>query len=176
LAEDVTRLEHISRRFELIGREPELRPVRLAAVMEELQRYLAARLPRIGPGVKLNVRIPDDLPPVRGHAVLLAWAVENVVKNAVDALAGRGGRITIYAVEDGSDAVALRIKDTGPGVSDEVRERLFEPGVTTKSGGWGVGLTLTRRIVEGVHGGELRLLDRRPSGATFEMKLPTAVG
>jgi len=176
IEEDVVRLERISRRFELVGRETELGPVELQDLADELQEYLRTRLPRFGPGVELQLNIPDDLPPVRGNRVLLAWAVENVVKNALDALAGQGGKITIYARETEPGWIAFRVKDTGPGVSPEVRDSLFEAGSTTKSGGWGVGLTLTRRIVEGVHGGRVELLERRREGATFQVKLPVAEG
>ena len=174
IEDDVRRLERISRRFELIGREPELEPVDLGQLVRELEEYLRVRLPHLGPDVELVVRIPDGLSEVRGNPVLLAWAIENVVKNALDALAGRGGRITIYARRIEPEWIALRIKDDGPGVSDEIRDSLFEAGSTTKSGGWGVGLTLARRIVEGVHDGRIELLDRRRRGATFQMTLPVA--
>jgi hypothetical protein len=174
LGEDLVRLERISHRFELIGREPELEELSVRTVVEELERYLQARLPRLGPGVRLDVDLPADLPRVRGNQVLLAWALENVVKNALDALAGTGGVIEIRATPAAGDHVALRISDTGPGVSHEIRDRIFEPGVTSKAGGWGVGLALSRRIVEGVHGGRIQLLDGRTRGATFEIRLPAA--
>lgn len=174
IEEDLIRLERVSRRFELIGREPELKSVSLRVVVEELQAYLEARLPRFGSGVRLRVDVPEDLPNILGHEVLLAWALENVVKNALDAVAGQGGSITITARPSEGRWVILRIKDTGPGVAPEVRDRIFDPGITTKSGGWGVGLTLTRRIVEVVHGGNIELLDRRERGATFQVRLPRA--
>ena len=175
IQDDLVRLERISRRFELIGREPELTRLSLHEVVGELERYLQARLPRLGRGgVELNVDVPRDVAPILGNAVLLAWALENVVKNALDALAGRGGEIDIRAFEGERDRVVLQIRDTGPGVAPDVRDTLFEPGVTTKSGGWGVGLALSRRIVEGVHRGRIELLDERPWGATFEIRLPRA--
>ena len=174
IGEDLVRLERVSRRFELIGRDPELKPISLRFVVAELRAYLEARLPRLGPGVALHVDVPDDLPDVQGHEVLLAWALENVVKNSLDAVAGTGGSITISARPSEGRWVVLRIRDTGPGVAPEIRDRLFDPGVTTKSGGWGVGLTLTRRIVEGVHGGQIVLLDRWERGATFQARLPRA--
>src|SRR5690606_40529901 len=96
------------------------------------------------------VDVPPGLPRMMGSEVLLIWALENVVKNALDALAGRGGKITIYAREVGGRWVSIRIRDTGPGVDPEVRDSIFEPGVSSKPGGWGVGLALARRIVEGV--------------------------
>lgn len=173
IEEDLERLERISHRFELIGREPELEPLSLRKVVRDLERYLAARLPKLGRGVDLIVDIPDGLPSVQANEVLLVWALENVVKNALDALAGRGGRITIYAREVGGGQVSLRIRDSGPGVDPEIRDRIFDPGVTTKSGGWGVGLALSRRIVEGVHRGRIELLDGT-GGTTFQIRLPIA--
>jgi signal transduction histidine kinase len=172
LAEDLVRLERISHRFELIGRDPVLAEVSLGKVVRDLESYLQARLPRLGKGVHLAVDVPADLPRVQGNEVLLAWALENVVKNALDALAGRGGQILIEARAGEPGWVTLRIRDSGPGVEPDIRDRIFDAGVTTKSGGWGVGLALSRRIVEGVHGGRIVLLDGRGSGATFQIRLP----
>ena len=174
IGEDLVRLERVSRRFELIGRDPELERLSLKDVVAELRTYMETRLPRLGPGVALHVHVPDDLPDIRGHGVLLTWAMENVVKNALDAMAGSGGAITISARAAETRWVDLRIRDTGPGVAADVRDRLFEPGVTTKSGGWGVGLTLTRRIVEGVHGGRAELVETGERGVTFRARLPVA--
>jgi signal transduction histidine kinase len=175
IEEDVERLEGISRRFELIGREPELESTSLQKVVRELEHYLAARLPRLGRGVDLTIDLPDDLPPVLGNRVLLIWALENVVKNALDALAGRGGRISIYGRDVGTGWVSLRIRDTGPGVDPEIRDRIFQPGVTSKSAGWGVGLALSKRIVQGVHKGHIELLEGT-GGTTFQIRLPVADG
>lgn len=175
IEEDLERLERISHRFELIGREPELQATDLHKVVRDLERYLAARLPRLGRGVELVVDIPDGLPHVKANEVLLIWALENVVKNALDALAGRGGRISLYARDVGSGWVSLRIRDTGPGVNPEIRDKIFEPGVTSKSSGWGVGLALSRRIVQGVHQGHIELLEGN-EGTTFQIRLPVADG
>lgn len=172
IEDDLERLERVSHRFELIGRAPKLEPLDLADVLRELEAYLRARLPTLGPGVKLNLRLPDDLPAVAGNRVLLVWAMENVVKNALDALAGSGGTIQIRASGQDPGHVTVEIADDGPGVGPEVRDRIFEPGVTTKSGGWGVGLALSRRIVEGVHGGRILLLETPGRGATFQIRLP----
>ena len=174
IGEDLERLERISHRFELIGTEPELESLSLRHVVQDLEAYLAARIPRLAKkGVELLVDIPPGLPRVKGNEVLLVWALENVVKNALDALAGRGGKITIYAREVGGKWVSLRIRDTGPGVDPEIRDKIFEPGVSSKSGGWGVGLALSRRIVEGVHDGKIELLET-VEGTTFQIRLPAA--
>ncbi len=174
IGEDLERLERISHRFELIGREPELEPLSVRQVVEDLEGYLQARIPRLArKGVDLIVDIPQGLPRVMGNEVLLVWALENVVKNALDALAGRGGKITIYARAIGREWVSLRIRDTGPGVDAEIRDKLFEPGVSSKASGWGVGLALSRRIVEGVHKGRIELLES-VEGTTFQIRLPAA--
>lgn len=169
---DVDRLERVSRRFELIGRETELGRLDLEEVLRAVERYLAARIPRLGPGVELSIHVEPNLPQIRGDEVLLTWALENVVKNALDAVAGRGGAITIRAFPGEPGSVTLQVRDTGPGVDPEIRDRLFEPGATTKSGGWGVGLPLTRRIVERIHGGKIELARSGPRGSTFQLRLP----
>ena len=102
--------------------------------------------------------------------MLLEWALENLVKNAIDALQGRAGTITIQTATL-DHQVELRVVDDGPGVSREIRRTLFDPGTTTKTGGWGIGLALTRRVVEDVHGGEL-ILESTETGASFLIRLP----
>ena len=174
IEEDLVRLEKISHRFELIGREPELESLDLREVVSELERYLQARIPRLRSGVMLVLDIPKNLPPVMGNDMLLTWALENVVKNALDALAGTGGEIRIKARQEDSGWISLRIQDTGPGVPLELRDTLFDPGVSSKSSGWGVGLTLSRRIIEGVHKGRISLLDASSGGALFNVMLPSA--
>ena len=124
---------------------------------------------------------PEDLPAVEANRVLLVWALENCVKNSLDALAGRGGRrgrrgrirVAVFRRDGG---VGFLISDNGPGVSHRIRDRLFEPGVTTKPGGWGVGLSLARRIVEAVHGGKIRSVRRPGGGARFEIRIPESSG
>jgi signal transduction histidine kinase len=168
---DVDRLERVSRRFEMIGKPSPLSPVRPDAVMRELEEYLRPRLPREKPGVELHVRVSAGLPAVDANQVLLVWALENCVKNSLDALAGRGGRIRLAALPD-RQGVCFVVSDNGPGVEHKIRDRLFEPGVTTKTGGWGVGLSLARRIAEDVHGGSIESRSRLGGGARFAIRVP----
>src|SRR5690606_4311725 len=109
---------------------------------------------------------------VRGNHVLLVWALENLLKNALDALAGRGGRIRVAARRAEDGWVRLYVADTGPGIPGELRDRIFDPGVTSKAGGWGVGLSLVRRIIVNVHGGRIVARPRRGAGTVFEIELP----
>jgi len=169
---DLVRLERISNRFELIGREPELDEIDLLPILKTLKKYLEARLPRLSSEVTLELEVPEDLPWVLGNEVLATWALENVVNNSLDALGGTGGTIRIRAAHDRGKSVMISITDTGPGVAPEIRREIFEPGVTTKARGWGVGLALSRRIVEGVHGGRIECCEDGEPGATFHIHLP----
>lgn len=172
---DVARLLKVSHRFELIGRSPDLEPVSLARILEQLRRYFSTRLPTLGRSVRFSIEIPADAPPVRGNATLLEWAFENLIKNSLDALAGRDGeiRVTYDGVRAGE--AVFHVRDDGPGVPTQVRGKLFEIGVSTKERGWGVGLSLTRRIIEDMHGGEIQL-ENTVEGASFRLGLPVAGG
>ena len=171
---DVERLERVSRRFELIGKAPVLEEMNVEDIVVELERYFAPRLPRLGKGIELKARTSRSLPRIEANRVLLVWALENIVKNAIDALAGRGGRITIVASPAHDWGLHLVIGDNGPGIAPAVRDRIFEAGVTTKSAGWGVGLSLTQRIIEDLHGGRIVVLNRKRGGTKFDIHLPAA--
>ncbi|HEX2188479.1 MAG TPA: ATP-binding protein [Longimicrobiaceae bacterium] len=170
---DLERLEKVSRRFEWIGRPVRRDPVDVRSLLRGLERYVRVRLPKFGHGVELHMEADPELPQALGNAVLLEWALENLIKNALDALAGTGGTILVRAEEHSPRRIAIRVSDDGPGVSAAVRKRIFDPGVSTKKGGWGVGLSLARRIVQDVHGGKLEL-EPTERGATFLMLLPVA--
>jgi signal transduction histidine kinase len=147
--------------------------VDVGSLLRTLERYIRVRLPQLAGGVDLLLDVEPETPPILGNSVLLEWALENLVKNALDALAGTGGRIEISAGAAFPRRVEIRVSDTGPGVAPEIRKRIFDPGVSTKSNGWGVGLSLARRIVEDVHDGRLQLEPTYP-GATFVLTLPIA--
>lgn len=170
---DVNRLLKVSRRFELIGRSSETEPVRVREIIERLERYFSARLPSLGSRISIRLELPEDDAPVLGNPTLLEWAFENLIKNGIDALAGQEGTIGIQRLAPEGNRAVFRVFDTGPGVEPEIRKRLFEIGVTTKERGWGVGLSLTRRIIEDMHGGTISLEDR-DGGASFRIELPLA--
>ena len=172
LQADAERLERVAKRFERIGRPARREPVGLGALAERVVSYFRPRLPTLASPVTLALRATGPGPTALGDPVLLEWALEAVIKNAIDALSGRGGRIDV-AVDAAARTARLSVRDDGPGVPPEVRAQLFEPGVSTKPGGWGIGLALARRIVEQQHGGRLAY---RPAptgeGAEFVLEFP----
>ena len=170
LTGDYERLDRVARRFERIGQPPRRDRVDVAAVADAVATYFRPRLPTLGHRVTLTLRWDGAPAQVQGDALLLEWALEALVRNAVDALKGRDGGIEV-AVENEPDGIAVIVSDDGPGVPRAVRHNLFTAGATTKERGWGLGLALARRVVEEVHGGRLTL---EPSavGARFALRLP----
>jgi signal transduction histidine kinase len=171
LAADIERLQRVAQRFERIGRPARSERVGLGALAERVAAYFQPRLPQLAHQITIDVEAPHAGPSIYGDPVLLEWALEALVRNSVDALSGRGGTIRV-AVGAADGTAYFTVADDGPGIAPEVRETLFQPGISTKQGGWGIGLALARRIVEDVHGGTLEL---RPSplGAVFRASLPT---
>jgi signal transduction histidine kinase len=168
---DIERLERVSHRFERIGRPPRRDQVDVTQVALNVVTYFAARVPTLAHPITLRVESGEGALMVAGDRVLLEWAVESLVKNAIDALAGRGGSVVVRVDPVAGSGVRVRVADDGPGVPRELRRRIFSAGFTTKERGWGIGLALTRRIVEENHEGRLALVasDR---GAVFDIILP----
>ena len=166
---DLERLERVAHRFERIGRPPRREPVDVRQLVGQVGGYFRARVPTLAHAVEIAASGGDEPLVIHGDAVLLEWALEALMKNAVDALAGRGGRIYVTSARV-PEGVRIRVADDGPGIPRELRTRVFEAGFSTKDHGWGVGLALTRRIVEENHGGQL-LLVPAPRGATFDIIL-----
>lgn len=168
---DIERLDRVAHRFERIGRERRTETVDLDALVDRITAYFRARVPTLAHAVEIDVAAHAERVSVRGDAVLLEWAFEVLVKNAVDALAGRGGRVVVAARGQPDGGAIVTVTDDGPGIPRELRARIFEPGFSTKQSGWGIGLSLARRIVEESHGGTLRLASA-DRGASFEIILP----
>jgi signal transduction histidine kinase len=166
---DLERLKRVSHRFERIGRPPKREPVDVGEVVENVATYFRARVPTLAQPVVVTSSRSGNVT-VEGDAVLLEWAVEALAKNAVDALAGRGGHMHLSATALPEGQVRLRVEDDGPGVPREIRAEIFEPGFSTKKKGWGIGLSLARRIVRDSHGGDVVLVPTE-RGATFEVIL-----
>ena len=166
---DLERLKRVATRFERIGRPPRQEAVDLAGLVDRVATYFRARVPTLAQRVTVTSSHQGDLV-IQGDPVLLEWALESLAKNAIDALAGRDGKVEISAESLPEGRVRVRVSDNGPGVPREIRHQIFDPGFSTKEKGWGIGLSLARRIVRDSHGGELVLVPTE-RGATFDMVL-----
>jgi signal transduction histidine kinase len=166
---DLERLKRVATRFERIGRPPRQEAVDIASLVDRVATYFRARVPTLAQRVTVTSSHQGDLV-IQGDPVLLEWALESLAKNAIDALAGRDGKVEISAESLPEGRVRVRVSDNGPGVPREIRHQIFDPGFSTKEKGWGIGLSLARRIVRDSHGGELVLVPSE-RGATFDMVL-----
>ncbi len=167
MRQDVARLERIAVRFSKIGAREELSPAPLAEVVEGAAAYMRGR---VGTGVRILCEDEGagEAPMQRD---LIGWVLENLIRNAAQAMGGEGEVILHSGTLNGS--VYVDVTDSGVGIPVRDHQTIFRPGYTTKQRGWGLGLSLARRIVEEMHGGRLYVLDSQPGhGTTIRMVLP----
>ncbi len=166
MSQDLERMREILDRFSRIGLPPKLSPQPLGTILRRSVEFVRRRAPR---SIRFNLTVLAD-PQVLVDEVLLSWTLENLLRNSVDAIGAREGEIAVSAAPaDNGRALEVEVRDTGEGVKVE---KIFEPGVTTKKHGWGVGLALAKRIVEDYHRGRLVLKESRPGRTVFSILLP----
>ena len=167
MEKDVKRLELIADRFSKIGSLPEPQPSSLNNVISNVVDYIDRRT---SSAVLMTVNMPNQDVVVRINASLFEWVIENLCKNAVDAMEGKG-KIWISVIEDGYD-VAIEVADNGKGIRHKDLKSVFKPGFTTKKRGWGLGLSLAKRIVEEYHKGRIFVKESEIGiGTTFRIEL-----
>jgi two-component sensor histidine kinase len=172
-ATDVDRLSKISARFSKIGSAPKLEYQELAPVIEETVDYFERRRPSLKIHSTITVEL-EELPLIRCSRDLLGWVFENLIKNSLDAIADEGGKINIIGRTNRREGrVEITFSDNGKGMSPSMRKRIFSPGFTTKSRGWGLGLALVKRIVEEIHHGTIKVLHTQSGvGTAFLITIP----
>lgn len=170
---DAERLQKVAMRFGQVGSLPRLEPQDLAPIVSEAIRYYRRRLPNLRKDVEIRERY-DLVPPVNVNKELIEWVVENVLKNAIDATDSRHGVIEVeLARRRETETVEVRITDQGKGMTPREIRQVFTPGFSTKQRGWGLGLTLAKRIVEDYHGGRIWVEKSQPGkGSTFVIAFP----
>ncbi|AWX06765.1 sensor histidine kinase [Prevotella intermedia] len=165
---DVKRLQLIADRFSKIGSLPEAVPVSLSEVLDHVIDYMDHRTSKT---IQLKKVFPADDIIIRLNASLFEWVIENLCKNAVDAMGGESGTITLR-VETVGERVIVEVSDTGKGIKKKDMRNVFRPGFTTKSRGWGLGLSLAKRIVEEYHNGKIFVKSSElGKGTTFRIEL-----
>lgn len=164
---DVTRLKGIAERFNKIGSQPELKRVPLEPIIDEVLGYMERRLPTLGSSVEVDKSVDGSLKAMI-NPELFQWAVENLIKNSMDAMKGVSGeaRISIRAVKEGRQLI-VDVEDSGSGIDRKFLRDIFKPGFSTKKRGWGLGLSLTRRIIEEYHNGKVFVLSSELNRGTI---------
>ncbi|MFC1692262.1 sensor histidine kinase [Candidatus Latescibacterota bacterium] len=170
---DVMRLTKVAARFSSVGSKPEVKPIILSDVIDEVLEYFRARAPRMGKSVHIEGHY-EGLRPVPGNHELLNWAFENMIKNSLSAIESREGFINVDGnMSKDFQNVIVDFTDNGRGIVPANQKKIMKPGFTTKKRGWGLGLSLIKRIVEDYHGGKVFLLESKPGVATtFRVILP----
>ncbi len=170
IEKDITRLQTITDRFSKIGSEPVLEVKNIVEETELSFDYLRSRFSK---QVEFSFKAPKKPVMVSLNVALHSWTVENLVKNAIDAMKGRG-KLSVVIEED-NHLVKILVTDTGKGIPKNQYKRVFEPGFTTKRRGWGLGLSLTKRIVEEYHKGKIKVLHSEiGKGTTMQVSFKKA--
>jgi signal transduction histidine kinase len=173
---DLSRLQKVAERFSKIGSKPNLKKENIVTIIQQTISYFEKRIAtskRFGAGKQIAFEIlTRGDTSVRINNELLGWVLENLVKNALDAIEAKEGKI-IFEIVGKSKNVFIDVADTGKGIDAEHRRDIFRPGYSTKERGWGLGLSLCKRIIEQHHRGKLELKGTKPGkGTTFRITLP----
>lgn len=167
---DLSRLNKVTQRFSKIGSKPELKDENLYELLSRIINYFNRRLPTSAQNLKMIIDGPEDLS-VKINTELFEWVIENLVKNSLDAIEHKQGEI-IFRYYTEVNFVHLEVSDNGKGIEYKRRKDIFRPGYSTKRRGWGLGLSLTKRIVENYHHGKIFVKDSIiGKGTTFKILL-----
>ncbi len=155
---DVKRLRGVAERFNKIGSEPELKEMRLEPIVDQVVDYMESRLPQLAKHVEVRKSVQTNAK-VRVNPELFHWALENLIKNAMDAIRENANNSYLAVkVDQLEDEVYIDIEDSGSGINKKYINEVFKPGFSTKKRGWGLGLSLTKRIIEDYHKGKIEIL------------------
>jgi hypothetical protein len=173
ISNDVEKLNKITYRFSKIGAKPELIKKNVIEELKQVIAYFERRLPQTGKSVELNIS-GDENAYADINSELFEWVIENLIKNALDAIEGTSGKIEM-SVKEFKKRVEIEVNDSGKGIEMKRRKDVFRPGYSTKKRGWGLGLSLSKRIIEGYHGGKIFVKSSMPGeGTTFKIILKSS--
>ncbi|MGB6031289.1 MAG: HAMP domain-containing sensor histidine kinase, partial [Bacteroidota bacterium] len=167
---DIERLNKVAARFSKIGSKPDLKTENVTEIIQGVMSYVGRRLPKSGRKVDLVIRTPGDFSALVNRE-LFEWVIENLTKNALDAMERSDGKIT-YSVAQLGTRTTIDVADTGRGIDPKYHKEIFRPGYSTKKRGWGLGLSLSKRIIEDYHKGRLYVKQSAlGQGTTFRIRL-----
>ncbi|MEA1986934.1 MAG: HAMP domain-containing sensor histidine kinase [Candidatus Marinimicrobia bacterium] len=169
---DITRLEKISHRFSQIGSNVPKKIIVFKELLDNVEKYIIRRIPQKNNHINLEFIDKSDSK-ILGNIELLEWAMENIIKNAVDSLEGKSGEIKIISKLNSKNQIVIDIADSGKGIESSKWSKIFDAGFSTKVRGWGLGLSLVKRIIEEYHNGKIFVYKSKKNiGTTFRIILP----
>lgn len=164
---DLDRLKKVADRFSKIGSAPEMKQEDLVKIIERVITYFERRIPQSGKNIELSIEIKGNDGNSKKHFIakinpdLFEWVIENLTKNSIDAIEDKSGKI-IYQLSENKKHIFLDVIDTGKGIDLKYRKEIFRPGFSTKKRGWGLGLSLAKRIIEEYHKGKIFVKSSSP--------------
>ena len=170
IEKEVKRLENISNKFNKIGSKPNLVKISLKSILEDIVSYYKKRIPK-SKILEIRLHLTEDFT-VLGDYVLLYWSIENLIKNSIDSIKNKNGIIDIK-IKKIDNSVNIYIIDNGIGISSEDKTKIFKPGYSTKIRGWGLGLSLSKRIITNIHRGQIKLYKSSHNETIFLVSLKT---
>jgi signal transduction histidine kinase len=170
---DLLRLNKITKRFSKIGSKPELKSDSPYIVIEKVINYFSRRLPQLGKSVEITLSGEKEAK-AKLNAELFEWVAENLIKNALDAIEHKNGKIH-FLIQKAKNKIEIEVSDNGKGIEAGKRKDIFRPGFSTKKRGWGLGLSLSKRIIQDYHRGKIFVKSSAVNmGTTFKIQLPTS--
>ena len=167
---DIDRLNKVTARFSKIGSRPDLKEENITQVIRGVMQYISRRIPKSGKTIDLAIETPEEYRAMINRE-LFEWVIENLMKNALDAMEGPTGRI-VFALSRSGHRTTIDVTDSGKGIDPKLHKDIFRPGYSTKKRGWGLGLSLSKRIIEDYHKGRLFVKQSAPGqGTTFRIRL-----
>ena len=171
MASDINLLKKVASRFGKVGSNIQLQPICINDLLEANVNYFTKRLPHFNNEINISHKAKHKNVTLMLDEELILWAFENLVKNCIDAMIHKSGKIVFTSYKTDNKFYIL-VKDNGTGMPKSMYKKIFEPGITTKARGWGLGLSLTKRIIEEYHKGKIRVLESTVNkGTTFEIVL-----
>jgi hypothetical protein len=153
-----------------MGTESPLKKISMTDLIDHQTQYLRKRIPSLGKDTELNVSTGDEIF-IMGNKILLGWAIENLIRNGIDSIKSSKGKVAITVKKEGNYA-CIDITDNGAGINRKDWNNIFSPGYSSKKRGWGLGLSLVKRIINEIHGGKIMVISSTVGeGTTFQIKL-----
>jgi len=166
MEQDLKRLHRVTQRFSLISSKPTLKKVDVTSVLSEMVKYIQKQTPRMGRRIIIYEDY-QNIPEIKINYDLFSWVVENLLKNSLDAIDKKEGIIYVRTYTNSKNKIFIEVEDNGKGIDSSSLTHIFKPGYSTKKRGWGLGLSLAKRIVQDYHGGKLYVKESKPDRGTI---------